>query len=157
MIRYTFISYTHEDTEFALKLAHHLKKQDVAVQIDQWNILPDDEWDQAIEELVRNCEHFLMILSPAAINSWIVREQFAWALEMEKSIIPVVYQSCQLPSQLQDIPYIDFTHGDYKKGLKQLSTRYFSDQLAEPDKWLPNIEPDRIGIGTDLFIEFPFS
>lgn len=135
VIAYTFISYAHEDTHFALKLAYHLKRHNLAVRIDQWDVPPEADWDKAIERMIRSCDHFLVILSPAAINSWVVREQWSGAAEAGKTIIPILYQSCKLPASLQHIPYVDFTTGDYNRALEQLLVYYFPDLDLESGKW----------------------
>jgi formylglycine-generating enzyme required for sulfatase activity len=128
---YTFISYTHEDTRFVLKLARHLRQQGVVVWLDQWDIPPEAEWDRAIERAIRACSCFLVVLSPLAVNSWVVHNQLLLAMRTGKTIIPVLYQPCAVPSVLQDIPYIDFTGRDYKAALGQLLTHYFPEQKVQ--------------------------
>ncbi len=132
MTEYTFICYAHENTQFALKLARQLQKQGLAVWLDQWDIPPEAEWDRAIERMVRNCSQFLIVLSPAALNSWVVHEQFLLAMEMGKPITPVLYQPCELPPPLQNIPHIDFTGRGYKSALERLLAQYFPDKKVKP-------------------------
>jgi formylglycine-generating enzyme required for sulfatase activity len=129
---YTFISYTHEDTRFAQKLARRLQKQGVAVWLDQWHLAEDESWDRSITNALRSCRHVLLVLSPEAVNSWVVRDQVILAVQEGKPIVPVLHQPCQLPPTLQDLPYIDFTGRNRKQALGQLFSRYFPEYKIQP-------------------------
>ncbi len=128
---YTFISYAHENTRFALKLARDLQKHNILVRIDQWDESTEGEWDRALERMISGCSHFLVVLSPAAVNSWVVQEQFSWAAGTGKNIVPVLYQSCDFPPPLQNTPYYDFVGHNYKIALGQLLMRYFPNREAK--------------------------
>ncbi len=138
MDEYTFISYTHENTRFALKLAHKLKRRGVPLRIDQWDIAPDQEWDQAIEPMVRYCDHFLVILSPSSVNSWVVQEQFSWAIETGRPMVTILHQACEIPASLQAAPCIDFTTQNFRSAFNELMAYYFPPKQSEskPLLWL---------------------
>lgn len=107
-----FISYARDDLDFALKLATQLKERDVPLWFDQWNILPGTYWEPALRKAVDECTHLLIVLSPAAIkSSRVVPVELRRALDEGKPIVPVLYQACQIPRQLQSFPYIDYTAG----------------------------------------------
>lgn len=135
MVRHTFISYAHENTRFALKLARQLQKQGLAVQLDQWGVSAEDEWNRAIERMIRRCDNFLIVLSPEAVNSWVVRDQFLLALSLNKTIVPVLYRACNIPVPLQSIPYIDFANRDFKSSFSQLLARYFPKVQINSGYW----------------------
>jgi len=132
---YTFISYTHENTEFAVKLARHLRQRGVPVWLDQWNVPADEEWDRAITKALRGCSHCLVILSPPAIDSWVVREQVWQAKENGGAVISVLHQACDVPEPLQDTPCVDFTGRDYRTALRQLLRHYFPNQEIRVGYW----------------------
>jgi hypothetical protein len=108
-VDYVFISYARDDLDFALKLATQLKERNVLLWIDQWEIYPNDDWAQAIDEAIVKCAHFLIVLSPAAIKSRYIRVELFLALDEDKPIVPVLYQACRIPRLLQPLQYIDCT------------------------------------------------
>jgi len=65
----TFFSYCREDSDFALRLAEDLKAAGADVWIDQLDIAPGQEWDNAIEDAVVQCPRMLLILSVASVKS----------------------------------------------------------------------------------------
>jgi TonB family protein len=114
-----FVSYSHEDSAFALRLAGDLKAAGANVWLDQIDIEPGQEWDSAIEDAVTQAPLMLLILSPTSVKSRNVRNEISFALEEKKTIIPALYQDCTVPLQLRRIQHIDF-RADYAHGLKAL-------------------------------------
>ena len=147
MAEYTFVSYTHENTGFALKLARHLRRQGISVWLDQWSTPADgEEWDRAIAKALRGCSHCLVILSPPAIDSWLVREQVWQVRENGGTVISVLHQPCEIPEPLQDTPCVDFTGRDYRVALGQLLKYYFPNQEIRVGYWAeikPRLEKAR--------------
>jgi hypothetical protein len=118
--RATFFSCCRqEDSEFALRLAEDLKACGAGVWIDQLDIDPGREWDSAIEDAVSRCPQMLLILSAASVLSRNIRNEIAFALDKQKTVIPVLYKDCSLPLQLRRVQYIDF-RTDYDRGLRAL-------------------------------------
>ena len=111
MSKKAFVSYSRKDSDFALKYAGNLKR-DFDLWLDQWDIphivVGDADWDRAIENAILECSHFLIILSPQSVHSKEVLAELRLALNKGKTIIPVLYQSCEVPRQLLRIQYIDF-------------------------------------------------
>ena len=87
--------------------------------LDQLDIHPGQRWDRAVEEALRNCERILLILSPSSVSSDNVLDEVSFALETNKTIIPVLYLDCAIPFRLRRLQYIDF-RTDYDRGLKEL-------------------------------------
>jgi len=115
----TFLSYSREDAEFALKLAQDLRSAQANVWIDKLDITAGMRWDQAIETAMETCVRFMVVLSPDAVDSDNVMDELAFALEERKTIIPVLYRPCKIPFRLRRIQYVDFT-GDYGASLDSL-------------------------------------
>ena len=109
---HTFICYAREDSDFALMVSEDLKGRGIPVWLDQWNIEPGTDWDRAIEESLRTCANVVIILSPAAVASNEVRGELRTALNGGKFIVPLLYQPCEIPRQIQHLQYIDFTVPD---------------------------------------------
>jgi formylglycine-generating enzyme required for sulfatase activity len=132
---YSFISYAHEDTKFALKLARQLRRRGVPVWLDQWHLVQNDDWEREITRAVAGGSQFIIILSPAALNSWVVWEQVQWALKNDKTIISVVREPCSRPEALQNRPCIDFAGQKFRAALNQLLRLCFPERELNFDRW----------------------
>ncbi len=106
---HVFLCYARADQQFALLLAETLKDHDVPMWVDQWDIPFGANWDRTIDNALYGCARFLIILSPAAVESDEVQAELRTALDEKKRIIPVLYQECQIPRQLRVIQRTDFT------------------------------------------------
>ena len=114
-----FISYSREDSEFALRLARDLKAAGAAVWLDQLDIAPGQRWARAVQEALNDCPRMLIILSPASASSTNVDDEVGFALEEGKTVIPVLFRECKIPFRLRPFQYVDF-RGDYDHGLQGL-------------------------------------
>ncbi len=114
-----FISYSREDSEFVLRMARDLKAAGANVWLDQLDIQPGQRWARALQDAITNAPRFVVILSPASVNSTHVEDEVSFALEERKTIIPVLYCDCKVPFQLRPFQYADF-RTDYERGLKIL-------------------------------------
>jgi len=114
-----FISYSREDSEFALKLAEDLKAAGAAMWLDQLDIAPGQRWARAVEDALHACPRMLVILSPASANSTNVDDEVSFALEEKKTVIPVLYRDCKIPFRLRPFQFVDF-RSDYDVALKRL-------------------------------------
>jgi WD40 repeat protein len=104
-----FFCYARANQEFVLRLAGNLKQRGVAVWLDQWDIPAESDWDQTIDQALRNCAHLLIVLSPASVESREVRGELRTALDLGKPILPVLYQPCEVPRQLRLVQFVDFS------------------------------------------------
>jgi hypothetical protein len=114
-----FISYTHADGEFALRLAHLLKELHVDVWIDRLDIPAGAHWDDAIQEALTHSECIIVLLTPSSVTSRNVLDEVAFGLEENKLVIPILVQKCQMPLRLRRLQYIDFTTS-YDTGISHL-------------------------------------
>src|ERR1700722_13504734 len=64
-----FISYSREDSEFALRLAEDLKAAGASVWLDQLDIEPGRPWDSAVEQALIDAPKMLLVLSPSSAKS----------------------------------------------------------------------------------------
>jgi formylglycine-generating enzyme required for sulfatase activity len=106
---HVFICYAREDQDFVLKLAANLKERGVPVWLDKWDIPASADWDVTIDNALHDCAQFLIVLSPAAVASGEVRGELRTALDENKPVVPVLYQTCRIPRQLRLIQRVDFT------------------------------------------------
>jgi tetratricopeptide (TPR) repeat protein len=103
----TFICYARRNWAFVRQLAEHLLKLGAPVWLDQWNIPSGDDWDRAIEDAIRDCAACLVVLSPDSVDSREVRGELRIALDLKKPILPVLYESCEMPRQMRLLQYVD--------------------------------------------------
>jgi predicted phosphodiesterase len=119
---HVFICYARKDEQFVIKLATNLKNLGVHTWLDIWDIHSGADWDQAIDDGISKCAHFLIILSPISVDSDNVRSELQMAMGEKKHIIPVLYKPCRIPRRLQLIQYADFSNcgPDNEAGLEQV-------------------------------------
>ena len=98
-----FISYSRQDSEFALRLAEDLKAAGANVWLDQLDIAPGERWDRAVEKALQRCQRMLVILSPASVESDDVMDEVSFALEGAKTIIPILFKDCPIPFRLRRV------------------------------------------------------
>jgi hypothetical protein len=114
-----FFSYSREDSEFALRLANDLRAAGSDVWIDQLDIGPGERWDRVVQSALESCPSVLVILSPASVNSNNVLDEVSFALDQQKTLIPVLYRDCDIPFRLRRFQHLDF-RGDYERMLQEL-------------------------------------
>jgi hypothetical protein len=137
-----FISYSHDDGEFANRLADDLRFYNFEVWIDQHGIQGGDAWRKAIVEGIDSSEAFLIILSPTAMASRNVAKELNIADERGKRIFPVVCKPCEIPQemeyQLTGLQWIDFS-ADYDAAMPKLLTAL--DNSLRPASAPPKAQP----------------
>ena len=126
-----FISYARSDSEFALRLAKDLRSLGTAFWMDQLNLSGGTRWDQAVEEALKSCSALLVILSSASVQSNNVLDEVYFALDRNKRVIPVLYQSCDIPFRLKRLQHIDFSRS-YASGLAGLQKTLLSADIIQP-------------------------
>jgi tetratricopeptide (TPR) repeat protein len=114
-----FFSYCREDSGFALRLVDDLKAAGANVWLDQRDILPGQRWDHVVEDALTNCPRMVVLLSSASVNSTNVMDEVSFALEEQKTVIPVIYRDCTVPFRLRRVQHVDFRQ-DYGRGLQAL-------------------------------------
>jgi len=115
-----FISYSPDDSEFALRLAKDLKAAGANVWLDQLDIAPGQRRAHAVQDALNNCHRFLLLIpSPSSLESTDVEDEVAFALLGHKTVIPVLYRECEVPDRLRPFQNVDF-RTDYDRGLKTL-------------------------------------
>lgn len=135
MGRHLFVCYAHEDEDFVLKLSSNLRTRGTRVWVDRQDILPGADWDRSIEQAIKECARFLIVLSPSLEASEEARGELRMALEKNKPIIPVLHQPCEIPRRLLTIHYVDFrsTSPDDDRALAMLLQAVGAGATADSD------------------------
>jgi len=119
-----FISYNHNDGDFAERLALELTRRDIKVWKDSWRIGVGDSLIQKVQDGLEGAHFFCVIFSKSSlVSEWVKREITAGLLreieERKVLILPIVIDDCKLPLLVRDKFYADF-RGDFETGLKKL-------------------------------------
>src|SRR6476660_8185978 len=88
----TFISYSRKDgAEFARWLRAELEKEDLSVWQDLVALEGGEDWWGQIERALRSkdLQHFILVVTPAALQSAVVKQEIRLARQEGKSISPV--------------------------------------------------------------------
>jgi hypothetical protein len=104
----TFISYSRQDSEFALRLAKDLRASGASIWWDQLDSRPGQRWDRAVQQALASCPRMLIVLSPSSVDSDNVMDEVSFALEERKIVIPVLFRQCEIPFRLRRVQHIDF-------------------------------------------------
>lgn len=108
MASHICVSHAQQDTIFANQLAIQLQQRGLVVRP-----LPDPlalgHIDRAAADLAaRLATHILVVLSPNALMSDDETNCWKRALRDNKYVIGILYQTCEVPAELQALPLIDF-------------------------------------------------
>ena len=119
-----FISYSRRDQEFVSRLASDLDAQVAGVWFDQSTIQLGQKWHDKIMEGIRDCRAFILVLSPDAMESRYVREEVNKALELGRTIFPVIYRPAkwtgEFDSLVKNVQTLDLRSGSYTDNFQKL-------------------------------------
>jgi TPR repeat protein len=133
---HAFVSYSRLDSPAVLQIVQDLRARHINVWMDQSDILPGQDWDDALVAAMNVCPRFLLFLTPNALASEHVKHELRYAQSKKKVIIPVMLVSCEMPFGLNRKHYANFTR-DYQTGLAQLIRT-----LDEPDQVIGTVNSD---------------
>lgn len=110
-----FISYSRNDMEFVQRLASDLLRAGLEVWWDLSDIQGSDVWERKIEEGLRTSQYFIVVLTPASLESRWVRREYLSADNKGIKIIPLKLKSYhESPLTLRDIQPIDAVGRPYE-------------------------------------------
>ncbi len=125
-----FTSYSRKDERLVKRLVSDLRRElintNIFIWLDQTEIKPGKDWDDAIEEALNQSVAMLLILSNASVKSGNVKGEWNYCLEEGKVIIPVRIESdCKLPFRLRTYHYLDLAdynnEDNYARGLERIA------------------------------------
>ena len=120
-----FLSHSSQDVDFATKLAEVIRRHGVPAWYSPTNITGAQQWHDEIGDALERCDWFVVVLSPASVESMWVKRELMYALQQrryEKRIVPVSYQSCdykKLSWALSSLQFVDY-RTDFAEGCKAL-------------------------------------
>lgn len=138
-----FLSHSSFDKALARRIADDLRRAEIEVWFDEWNIVAGESIPAKIQEGLQRADFLAIVLSRHSVQSgWVAKEWETqiWREAQRKrvSIIPVLADDCPIPTLLQHKKHADFSQ-DYRRGLQDLLTaiRRLSGPAAAP----PLVEP----------------
>ncbi|MEO8355869.1 MAG: toll/interleukin-1 receptor domain-containing protein [Chloroflexota bacterium] len=119
-----FIFYSRRDQDFVTRLASDLNEQVAGVWFDQSAIQAGENWHDEIMEGIHECTAFVLVLSPDAMKSRHVRGEVNKALELGKTIFPILYRPAKWTDEIEalvkDIQTLDLRSGSYTDNFHKL-------------------------------------
>jgi hypothetical protein len=143
MEKHIFISYAHEDQEFVFKVATDLETRGARVWIDRGDIQGGEQWRESIETGIRDCQAFLLVVSPDSMKSSYVAQEIAKAETLDKPIFPLLYRNVKFPPELERLntyQFINFRRGGYAQNLADLVTGLGAQGISLADA--PELSPE---------------
>jgi hypothetical protein len=107
--RRVFLSYSSRHEEDAQELATALRSRGAKVWTARERLKPGESISRAIEGALDDADSFVILIGPDLPQN--VLHEVSLAKSRGIKIIPVLLQPVQLPSDLQDIKYVDLTKG----------------------------------------------
>ena len=91
-----FISYSHDDREFAERLKRAIHDTGRDIWVDESDIPPGARWADDILTAIEDADNFLFIISPDSAASGECLKEISHAASLNKRIIPVVFRVTDL-------------------------------------------------------------
>lgn len=120
-----FLSHASADRQFASELAEVLRRHGLPVWYSETDIRGAQQWHDEIGTALGRCDWFLIVLTPAAVESMWVKRELLFALEERRyadRIASIYVKECayrRLSWVLSQYQLIDFRQ-DREAGLREL-------------------------------------
>jgi hypothetical protein len=116
-----FISHTSKDKPFVEQLAWSLRRFRIDVWYDEWEIAVGDSIVEKIFAGLDASDTLIVVMSPESVTSRWVNEELSVAVmrrlsEASIRILPVLIETCDIPTALRHIRYADF-RDNHEEGL----------------------------------------
>ena len=110
-----FLSYARDDEEAVKLLYTRLQTEGFSPWMDQFNILPGENWEKSIRIAIQNADFFLIFLSVHSVNRrGVLQKEIhaaldAWNAMLTSDIflIPVRLSECSIPDELSIFQWVD--------------------------------------------------
>jgi|GEM_PF-2009866 len=140
-----FLSHSSRDKAIVEKLALELRRRNISVWLDEWEINVGDSITEKVQDGLKNARFVAVWLTAHSItDGWVTRE---WQSKIYHEIsakqvlvLPLLAEDCEIPTFLSDKKYADF-RVSFRDGIASLM-RTLSRQ---------NLHEDHVPAGTRFF------
>jgi len=110
-MRHVFVSYSHEDNDFAQLLRTKLDEKGIKTWLALESLKAGEEWREGIDSAIRSSFAMIVIISPASDTSKYVTYEWAFAYGINVPIVPILYKPVNetIHPRLESLQYEDFT------------------------------------------------
>lgn len=135
--RRVFICHATEDKPSAHRIAAYMRQAGAEVWLDEWEIKVGDSIVEKVNAGLSGATHMLLLLSATSVQKPWVRREFSSTLMRQLSsnsvrVLPVLLESCEVPSILSDIRYADFRNHN-ETAYEQISHAIFQPEANDAD------------------------
>ena len=110
MDKHVFISYKHEDGDFAENLTNRVHMAGFKTWVDDDKLRAGEDWRAEIDQAIKSAFALIVIMTPEAKASEYVTYEWSFAWGAGVKVIPVVLKSTPLHPRLETLQYLDFTN-----------------------------------------------
>ncbi len=145
-----FISYQRADATFAQWVRESLVAAGGHTWMDRYDIPAGAYWPDEIDRGLVSSEIVVGILSPDAVESRNVKNEWDWAIQNGKRLLLLQYRSCVIPHRYVSLNYIDATELNSDAALEALvralglAAPVPARALGEPAEQRPRAQPTRL-------------
>jgi pimeloyl-ACP methyl ester carboxylesterase len=107
-----FISYQRTDSDFARQVRAHLVAAGVQTWMDEYDIPVGAYWPDEIDHGLATSDIVVGILSPDAVASRNVKNEWDWAIQNDKRLVLLQVAPTVIPHRYVSINFIDATASD---------------------------------------------
>ena len=132
-----FISYSRKNVNFVDRLVRSLEGLGFDCWVDRQDLEGGTIWREKVSLSIRKCQAFVLVISPDSMNSPIVAQEVSLAEFHGRTIIPLMYEVCDLPPgidlQIHKLHWVNFAVNQYDDAMVQLETALWAATNTRKD------------------------
>lgn len=110
-----FLSYVRDDQDVVKPVYEKLRAEGYSPWMDQFDILPGEDWGRSIRIAIQKADFFLIFLSTHSVNRrGVLQKEIRAALDVRNTmlmsdiyLIPVRLSDCSIPDELSAFQWVD--------------------------------------------------
>src|SRR2546428_9488081 len=106
-MRHVFISYQHNDGDFAENLISRIEKVGLETWVDNDHLQAGEDWRTEIDQAIKDAFALIVIMTPEARSSEYVTYEWAFAWGAGVKVIPILYKETKLHPRLEALQYLN--------------------------------------------------
>ncbi|GAB4530250.1 MAG: hypothetical protein OHK0046_50680 [Anaerolineae bacterium] len=134
-----FISYKSQQRHLAFQVRDTLQDWGYETWLDVDRLQPGTYWANDIDAALKSCSACVGIMTPSAIKSRYVTNEWDMAIMKGKLFLPLMFEHTEPHYKYIDIQYVDFTSDPKEDSYSQLKSRLQNHKPSSSDK--PSDDP----------------